>query len=113
MKYYDLLDITPIYMISILMFQIVEGLIILDEYSAYTTNELIWIASAIAVSILGIIMLLLKNHDKVKTKAMTKDDDESDEESEIQESRYLLLKFIATEGEKTLSWHNYLKKFLT
>ena len=47
-------------------------------------------------------MLMVKNHDKVKTKAMSKDVNESDEESEIQEMRYLLLKFIAQEGEKTL-----------
>ena len=95
MKYYDLLDITPIYMASILVFNIVEGLIILDEYTAYTRNGLIGIGIGILCCCFGITMLMVKNHDKVKTKAMSKDINESDEESEIQEMRYLLLKFIA------------------
>ena len=35
LKYYDLLDVTPILQIGIMVFNIVEGLVILDEYSSY------------------------------------------------------------------------------
>ena len=98
MKYYDLIDVIPIHMASVLVFNIVEGLIILDEFSAYSTKELIGISIGILCCCFGITILMFKNKDKVKTKAMTKDDDESDEEEEMQEMRYLLLKFIANEG---------------
>ena len=50
----------------------------------------------------GISLLMFKNAETVKTKAMTKDEEESDASSEIQEYRQLLLKYLATEGEKTL-----------
>ena len=66
LKYYDLLDVTPILMIGVMVFNIVEGLVILDEYSSYQRNELLGITTGIVLCNFGIIILLLKNHDQVK-----------------------------------------------
>ena len=102
MKYYDLLDVIPIFMTSLLIFNIVEGLVILDEYSVYERNDLVGITIGIVFCLLGITLLMLKNHDQVKTKAMARDDEDSDASSEMQEMRQLLLKFLANDGEKTI-----------
>ena len=103
MKFYDLLDVIPIFMTSILIFNILEGLIILDEYSAYENgSDLVGITVGIVLCLLGITLLMLKNHDQVKTKAMTKDESDSDASSEMHEMRNLLLKFLANDGEKTI-----------
>ena len=103
MKFYDLLDVIPIFMTSILVFNILEGLIILDEYSAYEdANDLVGITIGIVLCLLGITLLMLKNHDQVKTKAMTKDESDSDASTEMHEMRNCLLKFLANDGEKTI-----------
>ena len=102
MKYYDLLDVIPIFMTSLLIFNIVEGLVILDEYSVYERNDLWGITIGIVLCLMGITLLMLKNHTQVKTKAMARDDSDSDASSEMQEMRQLLLKFLANDGEKTI-----------
>ena len=102
MKYYDLLDVIPIFMTSLLIFNIVEGLVILDEYSVYERNDLVGITIGIVLCLMGITLLMLKNHTQVKTKAMARDSEDSDASSEMQEMRQLLLKFLANDGEKTI-----------
>ena len=103
MKYYDLLDVIPVFMTSLLVFNILEGLIILDEYNAnYERSDFVGITIGIVLCLLGITLLMLKNHDTVKTKAMAKDEEESDASSEMEEMRQLLLKFIANDGESTI-----------
>ena len=102
MKYYDLLDVIPIFMTSLLIFNIVEGLVILDEYSVYERNDLVGITIGIVLCLLGITLLMFKNHDQVKTKAMARDEEDSDASSEMQEMRQLLLKFLANDGDKTI-----------
>ena len=103
MKYYDLLDVIPVFMTSLLIFNILEGLIILDEYNAnYERNDFVGITIGIVLCLLGITLLMLKNHDTVKTKAMAKDEEESDASSEMEEMRQLLLKFIASDGESAI-----------
>ena len=44
---------------------------------------------------------MTKNADKIKTQAMTKEEDESDQSCEMSEMRQALLKMLANEGEKT------------
>ena len=63
MKYYDLIDVIPIHMASVLVFNIVEGLIILDEFSAYSSKELMGIAIGILCCCFGITILMFKNKD--------------------------------------------------
>ena len=38
MKYYDQIDVIPIFMTSLLVFNIVEGMILLDEVSLYSSS---------------------------------------------------------------------------
>ena len=103
MKYYDLLDVIPVFMTSLLIFNILEGLIILDEYNAnYERSDFVGITIGIVLCLLGVLWLMLKNHDTVKTKAMAKDEEESDASSEMEEMRQLLLKFIASDGESAI-----------
>ena len=78
MKYYDQIDVIPIFLTSLLIFNITEGCILLDEISLYGTNDIIFISFGIAVCVSGIIILMIKNADKAKLQAMIKDDDESD-----------------------------------
>ena len=78
MKYYDQLDVVPIFLTSVLIFNIVEGMILLDEVSLYERTDLIGISFGIAACMLGIIILTSKNADQVKTKAMIKDEGDSD-----------------------------------
>ena len=65
-------------MTSLLMFNIVEGMVLLDEVRLYSSSQLLGIALGIAACVAGIIILMTKNADKIKTQAMTKEDDESD-----------------------------------
>ena len=67
MKYYDQLDVIPIFMTSLLMFNIIEGMILLDEISLYSSNQLLGIAAGIVACIIGIIIIMTKNADKIKT----------------------------------------------
>ena len=78
MKYYDQIDVIPIFLTSLLIFNITEGCILLDEISLYGTNDIIFISFGIAVCVAGIIILMIKNADKAKLQALIKDDDESD-----------------------------------
>ena len=79
MKYYDQIDVIPIFLTSLLIFNITEGCILLDEISLYGRNDIIFISFGIAVCVAGIIILMIKNADKAKLQAMIKDEDESDQ----------------------------------
>ena len=102
MKYYDQLDVIPVFMSSTLVFNILGGIFILNEYSLYNRNQLIGIFISILICMAGISLLLIKNDDMMKIKEMTKDDDESDASNEAQEYRQLLLRYLANESAKTL-----------
>ena len=89
-------------MSSVLVFNILGGIVILNEYSLYSRNELIGICIGISICFAGISLLLFKNAEMVKTKEIKKDDDEADASSEAQEYRQLLLRYLANESSKTL-----------
>ena len=76
---------------------------ILNEQSSYEMKYLIFLVISICACLAGIIILLMKNQETIKTKAMEKDPEESYEESEMEELRQLLLKLLAEEGEKNIS----------
>lgn len=105
MKYYDHLDVIPIYMTSLLVFNICCGLILFDEFALYTRSGFLGIVLGIGMCMSGISLLVFKNAAAVKTKAMSvsKDSEESDASSEQQEYRKLFLKYLANESEKSLS----------
>ena len=64
MKYYDQLEVIPVFASSQLVFIILSGLILLDEYSLYNSAELAGLAVGAGVCAVGVLILLLKN--KVK-----------------------------------------------
>ena len=70
MKYYDQLDVIPIFMTAYLVFGICSGMIFFDEASSYTAGNLVGIVAGILVCMLGIVLLVMKNA-KVKTVALT------------------------------------------
>ena len=72
MKYYDQLDVVPIFMTSYLIFGIFCGMIFLAEYKAYSKLNFIGIAIGISLCIVGITLLVMKNN-KVKTEALSTD----------------------------------------
>ena len=76
MHLYNLLDVVPILMASNMLFDISQGLVTLDEQSFYTTKDFIFIGLSVFFCIFGIIILMLKNKETIKTKAMAKDEEE-------------------------------------
>ena len=79
MKYYDHLDVIPIFMTSLLVFNICYGLVLLDEMDNYVGYDYIGIVIGVILCIFGISLLVAKNAEIVKTKALTNTDEESDE----------------------------------
>lgn len=60
MKYYNQIDVMPIYQSFLLIFMIVSGLIFLDESANYTWGELIRLFASSGFVILGIYVLTRK-----------------------------------------------------
>ena len=74
MKYYDQLDVVPIFMTSYLISGIGCGMIFLAEYTAYSKLNFVGIAIGISLCIAGITLLVMKNN-KVKSDALSTDVD--------------------------------------
>ena len=60
MKYYNNLDVMPIYQSMILMHMMVAGLLVLDESSLYSWEELMLLFGSATFVILGIWVLTCK-----------------------------------------------------
>lgn len=75
MKYYDQLDVIPIFMTSFLVFGIVCGFVFLDEWKLYSWLSGLGIFSGVSLCIAGITLIVLKNA-KVAKKNARRDMDE-------------------------------------
>ena len=84
MHLYNQLDVIPVFMASVLLFSIAQGLVTLNEQSLYTTKDFIFIGFSVLFCILGIIILMMKNKETIKTKAMAKEEEEFDQLSEME-----------------------------
>jgi len=62
MKYYDQIDVMPTYFAQILIWSVVCGLVLLDEYSYYSTAELIGVIVCSVISFIGIQILTKKSN---------------------------------------------------
>ena len=62
MRYYDQIDVMPTYFAQILINSVLCGLVLLDEYSYYTTNTLIGIIACSFISFIGIQILAWKSN---------------------------------------------------
>ena len=94
MKYYDQLDVVPIFMTSYLVFGIFCGMIFLAEYTAYSKLNFIGIAIGISFCVAGITLLVMKNK-KVKTDALSTNLDEQDsKQSNLVGQRRALLNYL-------------------
>ena len=60
MKYYNNLDVMPIYQSTILMGLMVSGLLVLNESALYTVGELFLLFGSAIVVIAGIYLLTKK-----------------------------------------------------
>ena len=66
MKYFNNIDVMPIYQSFILINWMVSGLVLLDESSLYTWGELIMLGASCLLVILGIFILTLKQSQIVR-----------------------------------------------
>ena len=66
MKYYNNIDVMPIYQSFILMNWMVSGLVLLDESSLYSWRELLRLGASCLLVILGIFILTLKQSEIVR-----------------------------------------------
>ena len=97
MKYYDQLEVIPVFASSQLVFIILSGLILLDEYSLYKDEELVGLAIGVAVCAVGVFILLVKNKVKKASRDITSHShDYYAAENEIDEQRKRLLKLLST-----------------
>lgn len=62
MKYYNNIDVMPIYQAMLLMFMLIAGLLILDEMDFYTWGELALLSGSALFVILGIYVLTKKQN---------------------------------------------------
>lgn len=62
MKYYDQIDVMPTYFAQILIWSVLCGLILLDEWNYYSTGKLITICICSIVSFIGIQILAKKSN---------------------------------------------------
>ena len=60
MKYYNNLDVMPIYQSMILMLVMLSGLVVLDESSQYSWSELMILFASATLVVLGIFVLTKK-----------------------------------------------------
>lgn len=60
MKYYNNIDVMPIYQSFSLMSLMLSGLVLLDESSLYSWGELLRLAASCLLVFLGIFILTLK-----------------------------------------------------
>ena len=63
-KYYDQIEVMPIYQTSLLLHNILVGLLCLNELKFYTFGMLSGIAASTLICSLGIYILLEKNKEK-------------------------------------------------
>ena len=61
MKYYDQIDVMPTYFAQILIWNVLCGLVLLDEYRFYSTWKLVTICICSIVSFIGIQILAKKS----------------------------------------------------
>ena len=76
MKYYDQLDVIPIFMTSFLVFGIVCGLVFLDEWDLYNWSSGLGIFCGVLLCIAGIALIVLKNA-KVAKKNVLRQENEN------------------------------------
>ena len=60
MKYYDQIEVIPMYVTSSLIFTIVSGMIMLNEIADYSPGQLVGIFFGIVICILGIVIMSQK-----------------------------------------------------
>ena len=60
MKYYDQLEVMPIFQAMIMMMWMMGGMVVLDEARFYSKGDLIGISAAFCVSCIGIKVLTMK-----------------------------------------------------
>ena len=75
MKYYDQLDVIPIFMTANLVFGIVCGMVFLDEYAMYTWYGFIFVSLGIIMCIAGITVIVLKNNKVAKSEVNMRESD--------------------------------------
>ena len=98
MKYYDQLDVIPVFMTAFLVFGIVCGLIFFNEVDSYTWGSGAGILGGCLLCIGGIALIVMKNA-KVEKKNVRSGSEASWQSlDELQEQRQLLLKFLDNEG---------------
>ena len=68
MKYYDNIDVMPMYQSFTLINWMLAGLVLLDESSLYSWGELFRLCSSCLFVILGIFVLTLKHSEDTKEK---------------------------------------------
>ena len=73
MKYYDHLDVIPIFMTSLLIFNILSGLVILDEMDNYVPSDFLGIGTGIILCMSGISILITKNAEIERTEVLEND----------------------------------------
>ena len=74
-----------------------SGLILLDEYSLYSDEEVVGLAISLAVCVVGVFILLVKNKVKKASRdIVSHSHDYYAAENEIDEQRKRLLKLLST-----------------
>ena len=97
MKYYDQLEVIPVFASSQLVFTILSGLTLLDEYSLYTSAELAGLAIGVAACALGVLLVLVKNRvAKASRDIVSYSHDYYAAQNENEEQRKRLLKLLST-----------------
>merc|ERR1712183_131539 len=87
MKYYDHLDVVPIFMTSMLIFNISCGMVIFDEVENYDRNEFVGISAGIILCALGISIIVAKNTEIVKKEILSSETEKSNESREGEKDR--------------------------
>ena len=72
MKYYNNIDVMPIYQSFVLINWMVSGLVLLDESSLYSWGELIRLGASCSLVILGIIVLTKKQSEIIRDNSQVK-----------------------------------------
>lgn len=95
MKYYEQVELVPIYQSLVVVFSLCSGLVLFDESALYTWGQLLEIIGAILLVIIGIFVLALK-HNLPKLRAQTLPDELRREETPLLGSE------AADDGEEML-----------
>ena len=64
MRYYDQLEIIPIFQVSWIIFNMLFGLILLEEGECYSNSQLVGIFSTSLIGVIGMYILFLKQTEK-------------------------------------------------